>query len=206
MALTVPPPRAPSSAESCGEAPGGPGTGWAGWYERELGWAAVDGPPVRLPTGLRFDALVVPAAAGRAALRRVGRSGPVALRGPRMALLVAPGSAEELPGLLDWLEWGGVSLSLAVLGAGGHITAPPPPGVRAEPGAASWLRPPWPSPEQDEAPVFPAFSGFGSGVGDAPDLVRLVDAVATECHRVRLARARAGVFHDESATQPLAFS
>ena len=37
----------------------------------------------------------------RAALR----TGPVALRGDRMRLLVAAGSAEELPGLLDWLEW-----------------------------------------------------------------------------------------------------
>ncbi|MEW2127647.1 SCO3374 family protein [Streptomyces sp. NPDC087866] len=203
MAPTVPPPRVPPSAERGGDAPGGP---WGGWYERELGWATVGGSPVRLLTGLRFDALVVPAVAGHAALRRVGRTGPVALMGLRMSLLVAPGSAEELPGLLDWLEWGGVALALTGLGAGGRITAPPPPGRPVEPGAATWLRPPGPSREQDEAPVLPAFSGFGSRGSDAPDLVRLVDAVATECHRARLTRARAGGFPDEPAAQPLAFS
>ncbi|MGQ4357823.1 SCO3374 family protein [Streptomyces drozdowiczii] len=203
MALTVPPPRVPPPAERGGEVRGEP---WGGWYERELGWATAGTSPVRLLTGLRFDALVVPAVAGHAALRRVGPTGPVALMGLRMTLLVAPGSAEELPGLLDWLEWGGVALSLGRLGAGGRITAPPPPGHPAEPGAASWLRPPWASRKQDEAPVLPAFSGFGSSRGDAPDLVRLVDAVATECHRARLARARAGVFPEKPAAQPLASS
>ncbi|MFB8212156.1 MULTISPECIES: SCO3374 family protein [unclassified Streptomyces] len=206
MTLTVPPPRVPPAVELGGDARGEPCDGWAGWYERELGWATAGGAPVRLLTGLRFDVLVVPAVAGHAALRRVGPTGPVALMGLRMSLLVAPGSAEELPGLLDWLEWGGVALSLTGLGAGGRITAPPPPGRPAEPGAASWLRPPRPSRELDEAPVLPAFSGFGSRRTDAPDLVRLVDAVATECHRARLARARAGLFHDEPVAQPLAFS
>lgn len=142
MTLTVPPPRVPPVVELGGAARGEPWDGWAGWYERELGWATAGGAPVRLLTGLRFDALVVPAVAGHAALRRVGPTGPVALMGLRMSLLVAPGSAEELPGLLDWLEWGGVALSLTGLGAGGRITAPPPPGRPAEPGAASWLRPP----------------------------------------------------------------
>ncbi|MFE7622147.1 SCO3374 family protein [Streptomyces sp. NPDC057509] len=206
MALTVPPPRFPLSAEPGGGARKEPWDGWGRWYEEELGWATAGGAPVRLLTGLAFDALVVPAAAGHAALRRVGRTGPVALMGLRMSLLVAPGSAEELPGLLDWLEWGGVALSLSGLGAGGRITAPPPPGRPVPPGAASWLRPPRSSLEQDEAPALPAFSGFGSRGGDAPDLVRLVDAVATECHRARLTRARAGLFPDDPAAQPLAFS
>lgn len=51
-----------------------------------------------------------------------------------------------------------------------------------------------------------ALAGFGSSGGDAPDLVRLVDAAATECHRVRLSRARSGVLTRGGADQPLAFS
>ncbi|TWG03955.1 hypothetical protein FHX80_112396 [Streptomyces brevispora] len=206
MALTVPPPRTslPAERDRCAE--GERRGGCAQWYEQELGWATAGVAPVRLLTGLRFDALVVPAAAGHAALRRVGRTGPVALMGRRMSLLVAAGSADELPGLLDWLEWGPVTLALTVLGTGGRITAPPPPGRPGPPGAAVWLRPPWPLREQEGEPVLPALSGFGSRGGDAPDLVRLVDAVATECHRARLMRARTRLSSDDPAAQPLAFS
>ncbi|MFJ1846777.1 SCO3374 family protein [Streptomyces sp. NPDC088146] len=202
MALTVPP-APPSFADDrrgrdeC--------AGWARWYERELGWATEGTAPVRLVTGLRFDVLEVPAVAGRAALRRVGRSGPVALAGARMSLLVAAGSADELPGLLDWLEWGGVALSLTAVGTDGRITAPVPPGeVPSRSGAAVWLRPP--GPRQEGEPELPALVGLGSRGGGAPDLVRLVDAVATECHRVRLMRARTGRSTDGSTAQPLAFS
>lgn len=117
MAFTVPLPRTPLDG------------GLARWYEHELGWATVAGPPVQLVTGLRFDVLELPAAAGRGVLRRMGRAtGPVALLGSRMRLLVAAGGAEELPGLLDWLEWGGISLDLTALGADGRMTAPLPPG------------------------------------------------------------------------------
>ncbi|MFF2958674.1 SCO3374 family protein [Streptomyces sp. NPDC057963] len=202
MALTVPP-TPPSFADDrkdrdeCAR--------WARWYERELGWATEGTAPVRLLTGLRFDVLEVPAAAGRAALRRVGRSGPVALAGARMSLLVAAGSADELPGLLDWLEWGGVALSLTAVGTDGRITAPVPPGgVPSRSGAAVWLRPP--GPRHEGEPELPALVGLGSRGGGAPDLVRLVDAVATECHRVRLMRARTGRSTDGSTAQPLAFS
>ena len=112
MAFTVPFPRSP--LDGTGDDAGG----LVRWYEHELGWAAVAGPPVQLVTGLRFDVLELPATAGRGVLRRMGAAtGPVALMGRRMRLLVAAGSAEELPGLLDWLEWGGISLDLAVLGA-----------------------------------------------------------------------------------------
>ncbi|MEU1468735.1 SCO3374 family protein [Streptomyces sp. NPDC005761] len=206
MTLTVPPPRTALPAERDGRADGAPQGTCARWYEQELGWTTAGSAPVRLLTGLRFDALVVPAAAGQAALRRVGRTGPVALTGRRMSLLVAPGSADELPGLLDWLEWGGVALDLTALGAGGRITAPPPPGRPGPPGTAVWLRPPCPPHGREGEPVFPALSGFGSRGGDAPDLIRLVDAVATECHRARLTRARTGMLPGESAAQPLAFS
>ncbi|MGP4086602.1 SCO3374 family protein [Streptomyces sp. KR55] len=204
------------------------------WYENELGWATAPGTPVRLRVGLRFDVLDVPAEAGCAALRHLDPGSPVAVRGDRMRLLVAAGSAEELPGLLDWLEWGTLPLDLTAIGPGGVMDAPRPPGSGAaladpcsdplldplEPGepetgpsgpaggrplspgrsggslqgAAVWLRPPEPGCEVEAS--LPTLSAMGGG-GGAPDLVRLVDTVATHCHRIRLRRACA---------QPFAFS
>ncbi|MER7517346.1 SCO3374 family protein [Streptomyces sp. NPDC126499] len=190
MALTVPPPRSPIDG------------GLAWWYEQELGWATAPGPPVRLVTGLRFDVLELPAPAGHGVLRRMGAAvGPVALMGRRMRLLVAAGSAEELPGLLDWLEWGGISLDLAMLGTGGRMTAPVPPGWKptgrsgsGAPGAAVWLRAPEPGHEVEASlpALRPSLRGRAAEAG-SPCLVRLVAAAAAECHRVRLlsaARAR----------------
>ncbi|MFD4032869.1 SCO3374 family protein [Streptomyces sp. NPDC058637] len=175
------------------------------WYAQELGWHTAGTSPVRLLTGLRFDVLELPAAVGHAVLRRVGRTGPVALAGRRMRLLVAAGSADELPGLLDWLEWGGIALALAGIGTGGHITAPVPPGrAGGSPGAAFWLRPP--EPHQEVELSLPALAGLGSRGGDTPDLVRLVDAAATECHRARLAHARTHLLAARPTGQPLAFS
>ncbi|MGX5213546.1 SCO3374 family protein [Streptomyces violaceus] len=175
------------------------------WYERELGWPTVPGDPVRLAVGVRFDVLDVPAEAGHASLRRLGPGSPVAVRGDRMWLLVAPGSAEELPGLLEWLEWGTLALDLTAIGAGGSMEAPVPAeaggaggllprgafpprplGPVGSQGAAVWLRPPEPGCEVEAS--LPTLSALGGG-GDAPDLVRLVDTVATQCHRVRLRRA-----------------
>ncbi|GDY84055.1 hypothetical protein SAVCW2_32540 [Streptomyces avermitilis] len=122
------------------------------WYEHELGWVTMPGLPLRLATGLRFDVLDVPAAAGFPALRHLGPATPVALQGDRMRLLVAAGSADELPGLLDWLEWGALPLDLTAIGTGGHIEAPRPSGLNGSrplplgragsQGAAVWLRPP----------------------------------------------------------------
>ena len=105
------------------------------WYERELGWAVTDGRPLRLRTGLRFDVLDVPAAAGIAVLRRMRRTGPVARMGDRILLLVAADSAEELPGLLDWLEWGGIELDLRAHGAGRQHSRPAPPACSERPSA-----------------------------------------------------------------------
>ncbi|MEV6652625.1 SCO3374 family protein [Streptomyces sp. NPDC051219] len=191
MITTVPVPRAPLD-------------GIAHWYERELGWAVADGVPVELLTGLRFDVLELPAEAGFAVLRRIAATCPVALAGQRMRLLVAAGSADELDGLLDWLDWGGIALDLTATGAGGRITAPAPPGFpgACSRGAARWLRPPEPGCEARLPAIAPMGHPMGhrAGPGDigrVPDLVRLVDAAATECHRARLLRTN---------TQPLAFS
>ncbi|WP_103530702.1 SCO3374 family protein [Streptomyces sp. SM11] len=200
MTRTVPQPRPSPDA-----APGSADAALARRYARELGWATAGRAPLRLLTGVSFDVLELPADAGHAVLRRGVRTGPVLLSGARMGLLVAAGGADELPGLLDWLEWGPVPLDLTAVGAGGRVTAPPLPGAPGDSlGAAVWLRPP--EPRHAPGSALPALAGFGSSGGDAPDLVRLVDAMATECHRVRLSRARSGVLTRGSADQPLAFS
>ncbi|QJS10689.1 hypothetical protein HKX69_15225 [Streptomyces argyrophyllae] len=215
MTSTVPLPRRPVDPEARARH----------WYENDLGWPTVPGRPLRLRTGVRFDVLDVPAEAGAKALRHLAPGSPVALRGDRMWLWVAAGSAEELPGLLAWLEWGAVALDLRVLGAGDTVQAPPPPAgvavtgpasVRAPgvaprqsvQGAAVWVRPPGPGPEAGASlpamPAVPASPPAGRE-GNAPDLVRLVDTAAAECHRVRLRRACAGQPADRR-DQPLAFS
>ncbi|MGW3254885.1 SCO3374 family protein [Streptomyces fungicidicus] len=279
VAPTVPFPRRPLPA-SAGEL--------RLWYEDALGWPTVPGASLRLAAGVRFDVLDLPAEAGGAALERLGRpcggsSGaawrrfPVALCGGRMRLLVAAGSAEELPGLLEWLDWGAVELDLVAVGAGGVMDAPWPSGavfgrgaavggdalfreeamfgcgaafsgvsavggdalsgeeavfgrraavggdaasgpgaVAGRPlplgrggsqGAAVWLRPP--GPERDVEASLPTLSAMGTRgtEGDSagpPDLVRLVNTVATQIHRVRLRRA--GAAAAETDGQPLAFS
>ncbi|UOB11138.1 SCO3374 family protein [Streptomyces sp. HP-A2021] len=103
------------------------------WYENELGWPTVPGDPLRLVVGVRYDVLDVPAEAGHAALRRLAPGSPVAVLGDRMRLLVAAGTAEELPGLLEWLEWGTLPLDLTAIGAGGTMEAPRPPGMNTPP-------------------------------------------------------------------------
>ncbi|MER7464136.1 SCO3374 family protein [Streptomyces sp. NPDC097981] len=188
MAATVPPPRV-APEDSPGDSPR---DSYASWYEGVLGWPVVGGPPARLLTGTRFDVLELPADAGAEVLRRPVTTGPVALAGRRMRFLVAAGGADELEGLLDWLEWGGVALDLTAFGAGGRITAPAPPGHPggSPRGAAVWLRPP----AQGCEALLPSLPGPGQGGagsrhgGAGSDLVRLVAAAATECHRARLWR------------------
>ncbi|MFF7451203.1 MULTISPECIES: SCO3374 family protein [unclassified Streptomyces] len=104
------------------------------WYENELGWPTVPGTPespLRLRVGPVFDVLDVPLQAGRAGLRHLAPGSPVAVQGDRMRLLLAAGSAEEVPGVLDWLEWGALALDLTAIGEGGLMDAPPPPGPGA---------------------------------------------------------------------------
>ncbi|OEU94387.1 hypothetical protein AN216_24405, partial [Streptomyces oceani] len=99
------------------------------WYERTLGWTVDlgDGSP-HLVTGRCFDALWLPATAGLPLLARRPRTGPALRAGPTVWLLVAEGSAGDLPGLLQWLGWGtlGPELGLGASGAGGRVPAPPP--------------------------------------------------------------------------------
>ncbi len=122
---TVPSPRRPPDATASGDDP------VRRWYENELGWPTVPekspGSCVRIRVGPRFDVLDIPAAAGHAALRHLAAGSPVAVRGDRLLLLVAAGSAEELPGILEWLEWGALPLDLRTLGPGDSMEAPEPP-------------------------------------------------------------------------------
>ncbi|MEV5018957.1 SCO3374 family protein [Streptomyces sp. NPDC053782] len=198
----VPPvPPAPAAVPPPRRSPEAGGTRWGGlrwegvrsWYENVLGWPTVPGVPPRLRVGVRFDVLDVPAEAGRAALERLGPTGPVALRGERMLLLVAAGGAEEVPGLLEWLEWGSLPLGLTAVGTGALMDAPLAPATGPESGrdgprgAAFWLRPPEPGCEVENS--LPTLSVLG-GTGSAPDLARLVRTLATQCHRVRLVAGR----------------
>lgn len=154
----------------------------------------------RAPMALEHaDALDVPAEAGHEVLGRfpAPRTGPVALAGHRMRFFVAPGSAEELPGLLDWLEWSGIPLDLIPL-CGRE--------AGYDDGAPAWLRPPAPGGRHHVgAPLSLPAMTVGTHPGPAADgragtvgLTALVSALATACHRVRLRAAR--------TDQPCAFS
>ncbi|MFJ9473304.1 SCO3374 family protein [Streptomyces caniferus] len=192
-------------------------------YEEELGWPTTTTGPVELLTGSRFDVLEMPADAGGAVIRRLPRTGPVALLRagydgkhpgdrPKLLMLIAAGGAEEVPGILEWLEWGALAADLTTRGAGDRMPAPAFPGGTALSNgfgsreAAGWVRPPRPGYEAENS--LPT-TGYGAGIGDvggAPDLVRLVSAAATECHRARLRRARNAQSDRAYGDQPLAFS
>ncbi|WP_063768324.1 bifunctional DNA primase/polymerase [Streptomyces griseus] len=124
--------------------------------------------PAVLPCGAVFDVVSAPALFGRRMLDRLWDdgpgSGPVAEYRGRMLLFAAPGTAQRLPALLEWEEWGsrGHSSSrtadippLLCHGNGDAVTVPPPmpaaPGTR--PRTVRWLvapdtRHPWlPGPE-----------------------------------------------------------
>ncbi|GGQ02226.1 bifunctional DNA primase/polymerase [Streptomyces mutabilis] len=121
--------------------------------------------PVVLPCGSAFDVVSAPAIFGRRMLDRLWDegpgSGPVAECRGRMLLFAAPGTAQRLPSLLEWEEWGargreggrtGAVPPLLCHGAGDAVTVPAPAGEPARSGCR-WLvapdtRLPWlPGPE-----------------------------------------------------------
>ena len=105
---------------------------------REL-WLRHPGAEVRLRTGIDFDVLDIPIAAGFQALVRLERMGvrpgPTLGTDDRALFLVAPHTAEILPDLLYRTGWDDAGLDLVGHGEGGTVPAPPT-------ASARWLRPP----------------------------------------------------------------
>ncbi|MGW5786925.1 bifunctional DNA primase/polymerase [Streptomyces sp. NPDC003757] len=146
------------------------GAAWlasAGAYPRSTLalWEERPEAPVVLPCGSAFDVVSVPAIFGRRMLDRLWDdgpgSGPVAEFRGRMLLFAAPGTAQRLPSLLDWEEWGargrrggraGAVPPLLCHGTGDAVTVPAPAGALSRSGSR-WLvapdtRQPWlPGPE-----------------------------------------------------------
>ncbi|MFD3502774.1 bifunctional DNA primase/polymerase [Streptomyces sp. NPDC058676] len=142
------------------------GAAWlasAGTYPRSTLalWEERPDAPVVLPCGTAFDVVSAPAIFGRRMLDRLWDegpgSGPVAAFRGRMLLFAAPGTAQRLPSLLHWEEFGrtGAIPPLLCHGTGDAVTVPAPVGA-ADSGTASgcrWLvapdtRRPWlPGPE-----------------------------------------------------------
>ncbi|MGK9459410.1 bifunctional DNA primase/polymerase [Streptomyces sp. G6] len=146
------------------------GAAWlasAGTYPRSTLalWEERPAAPVVLPCGSAFDVVSAPTVFGRRMLDRLWEegpgSGPVAEFRGRMLLFAAPGTAQRLPSLLEWEEWGargreggrtGTVPPLLCHGAGDAVTVPAPAGGPVRTGSR-WLvapdtRMPWlPGPE-----------------------------------------------------------
>ncbi|MFJ6082905.1 bifunctional DNA primase/polymerase [Streptomyces sp. NPDC092369] len=137
------------------------GVAWlasAGTYPRSTLalWEERPDAPVVLPCGSVFDVVSVPAVFGRRMLDRLWEegpgSGPVAVFRGRTLLFAAPGTAQRLPSLLRWEEFGrtGAIPSLLCHGNGDAVTVPAP---LAGAATSRWLvapdtRHPWlPGPE-----------------------------------------------------------
>lgn len=141
------------------------GAAWlasAGTYPRSTLalWEERPDAPVVLPCGTAFDVVSAPALFGRRMLDRLWEegpgSGPVAAFRGRMLLFAAPGTAQRLPSLLRWEEFGraGAVPSLLCHGTGDAVTVPAPAGgASPTPFGSRWLvapdtRRPWlPGPE-----------------------------------------------------------
>lgn len=145
------------------------GAGWlasASAFPRSVQalWAARPTAPSVLPCGTAFDVVNLAPLFGRQVLERLWSagpgSGPVAVHRGRVLLFVAPGTAQRLPSLLDWEEWGSAVPPMLCHGAGDAVTVPPLygpeagaypdtyPGTYADGGATRWVvapdtRHPW---------------------------------------------------------------
>ncbi|MFF3458051.1 bifunctional DNA primase/polymerase [Streptomyces sp. NPDC002730] len=111
-----------------------PGARWltsAGVYPRSMLalWETRPTAPAVLPCGAVFDVVNVPTIFGRRMLDRLWEegpgSGPVAMHRGRMMLFAAPGTAQRLPSLLDWEEWGDSVPPMLCHGSGDAVTVPP---------------------------------------------------------------------------------
>ncbi|MER5577048.1 bifunctional DNA primase/polymerase [Streptomyces massasporeus] len=154
------------------------GAAWlasAGTYPRSTLalWEERPDAPVVLPCGSVFDVVSAPAMFGRRMLDRLWDdgpgSGPVAQFRGRMLLFAAPGTAQRLPALLEWEEWGGRDSREATRtnavppllchGTGDAVTVPAPSGS---------ISPAVPAPSEGISPAVPAPSGSISPAVPAP--------------------------------------
>ncbi|MEU4036567.1 bifunctional DNA primase/polymerase [Streptomyces collinus] len=143
------------------------GAAWlasAGTYPRSTLalWRERPDAPLVLPCGTAFDVISAPAVFGRRMLDRLWDdgpgSGPVAVVRGRTLLFAAPGTAQRLPSLMAWEEWGSQRAdavpSLLCHGTGDAVTVPAlDSGDSPATGGCRWLvapdtRHPWlPGPE-----------------------------------------------------------
>jgi hypothetical protein len=109
----------------------------------------------------------------------------------RLLLAVAPGLADELPALLDWLGWGGVPLDLRGRRVPWDPADPSAPAGRTAPAERLvWLRPP----AADRPPL-------RLDLGGTPTLCRLLDALAVATARALL-HAPAGAHPRQARSGP----
>ncbi|MFB6844747.1 bifunctional DNA primase/polymerase [Streptomyces sp. NPDC056373] len=169
------------------------GAAWlasAGTYPRSTLalWEERPDAPVVLPCGSVFDVVSAPAMFGRRMLDRLWDdgpgSGPVAEFRGRMLLFAAPGTAQRLPVLLEWEEWGtrdrdrgarearrtNAVPPLLCHGTGDAVTVPAPSGrtLLAGPSASGGFTPTAPTPSGGFTPTAPAPSGSFTPTAPAP--------------------------------------
>lgn len=93
-------------------------------------WSVRPTAPGVLPCGIVFDVVNLPALFGRQVLEQLWAagpgSGPVAVHRGRVLLFAAPGTAQRLPSLLAWEEWGSAVPPLLCHGTGDAVTVPAP--------------------------------------------------------------------------------
>jgi hypothetical protein len=105
-------------------------------------WRERPDAPVVLPCGTVFDVVSAPALFGRRMLDGLWDegpgSGPVAACRGRVLIFAGPGSAQRLPSLLSWEEWGrtGAVPPLLCHGAGDAVTLPAPLPTTPSPGTS----------------------------------------------------------------------
>jgi hypothetical protein len=107
-------------------------------------WSARPGAPGVLPCGTAFDVVNLPEVFGRRVLEQLrsggAGTGPAAVHQGRALLLASVGTAQRLPALLEWEEWGPRVPPMLCHGAGDAVTVPPLlPGRGPGSGRSRWL-------------------------------------------------------------------